>query len=106
MTFFLWMLVGTAVFLFNLLNYILVIYLHGEHQALYEELGSPSAFHFLLRSTRLFSLHPYTKFILFREYRSKLKESRGLYGICQWMVGCAIACILAVVGLIAYGAGE
>jgi hypothetical protein len=104
MTFFLWMLAGAAVFIFNLLNYILVIYLHGEHPALYDELGQPSAFHFLLRSSRLFSLHPYTRFVLFREYRSRLKESRGLYALCQWMIGSAIVLLLALGGLIVHGA--
>ncbi len=100
MTFLLWIVVGATAFLFNLLNYILVVHLHDEHQALYKELGEPSAFHFLLRSSKLFSLHPYTRFIVFREYRSKLNEFRGLFGLCQWMFGCIIICLLALAGLI------
>ncbi len=103
MTIFLWFVLGSAAFLFNLLSYILVIYLHDEHPALYKELREPSAFHFLLRPSSL-SLHPYTKFILFRGYRAELRQFPGLYGLCQWMVGCIAASLLAALALIAWTA--
>jgi hypothetical protein len=50
MTILLWYTFWIAIFTFNLLIYILVIYIHDEHTELYKELGEPSAFHFLVNS--------------------------------------------------------
>jgi len=43
MTVFLWYVFGVAIFAFHLLNYMLVVSIHGEHTDLYKELGEPSA---------------------------------------------------------------
>jgi len=95
MTIFLWYLFGVAFFLFNLLNYILVVYIHGEHPVLYKELGEPSAFHFAVNRTNYFS-HPYTLFILKRQYQ-KLKPFHGLYALAQWIfVSLTLAVIAAL----------
>ncbi len=98
MTIFLWYLFGTALFLFYLLNYILVVYLHGEHASLYRELGEPSAFHFAVRQRRYFT-HPYTLFILRRRYRKELRPFRGLYALAQWIFASFCATVISALAL-------
>jgi hypothetical protein len=98
MTIFLWYVFGVACFTFHLLNYILVVYLHGEHEALYKELHEPSAFHFLVNRPKYFS-HPYSVFILKRQYRTKLMSFPGLFRLAQWIFGSLILAVLSAIAL-------
>ena len=98
MTIFLWYVFGVTCFTFHMLNYILVVSIHGDHPTLYKELGEPSAFHFLLNRYKYFT-HPYSLFIFNRQYRSKLSSSRGLYRLAQGIFGSLIVAILSAVAL-------
>jgi len=96
MTVFLWYVFGGAFFAFHLLNYMLVVSIYGEHTDLYKELGEPSAFHFLVNRPSYFS-HPYSVFILKRQYQTKLKPFHGLHALAQWIfVSLALAVIAAL----------
>lgn len=94
MTTLLWYVFGAAFFAFQMLNYILVIYLHSEHEDLYKELGEPSFIHFLSNRPRYFS-HPYFLFIVGRQYRIKLVSSPGLYKLAQAIFATLIIGILS-----------
>jgi hypothetical protein len=89
-----WYVFGASFFLFHLLNYLLVDAMRRHHPGLYQELGAPTAFHFLVYR-RDFITHPYTALILRREYREKLKQFRELRQMAQATVACAIVCVTA-----------
>lgn len=94
----LWYAFFVTFFLFHLLNYLLVRAMQGNHPDLYQELGAPSAFHFLLYRGD-FITHPYTALILRREYRVKLAAFHELRQIAQAAFGCGVACLTAGVTL-------
>jgi hypothetical protein len=102
MTIFLWYVLGISFFSFILLNYILVVYLAGEHPELYKKLGEPSAFHFLLRSKSLFAMEPYSKFLFERQYQTELKPFHGLYVLSQWIFGLLIVMAIAASALVVH----
>jgi hypothetical protein len=89
-----WYVFGVSFFLFHLLNYLLVGAMRHNHPALYQSLGAPSAFHFLLYR-RDFISHPYTALILRREYREKLKQFHELRQMAQATMACAVVCVTA-----------
>ena len=94
MTVFLWYVFGVAFFAFHLLNYMMVVSIHGEHTDLYKELGEPSAFHFLVNRSSYFR-HPYSVFILKRQYKTKLKSFHSLHTLAQWILVSLTLAILA-----------
>jgi hypothetical protein len=98
MTIFLWYVLGAAVFAFHLLNYMLVVSIYGEHPDLYKELGEPSAFHFLVNRPSYFS-HPYSVFILKRQYQAKLKSFHGLRALAQWIFASLVTAVIAALAL-------
>lgn len=89
-----WYAFGAGFLLFHVLNYLLVGAMQRNHPALYQALGAPSAFHFLLYR-RDFISHPYTALILRREYREKLTPFRELRQIAQAIFACALVCLTA-----------
>jgi hypothetical protein len=99
MTILLWYTFWIAIFTFNLLIYILVIYIHDEHTELYKELGEPSAFHFLVNSASS-SQKVFTVFIFKCQYRSKLKAFHGLFKLSQWILSMLITAIASALLLV------
>jgi len=57
-----------------------------------------SAFHFLVNRPAYFS-HPYSAFILKRQYQEKLKAFHGLHALAQWIFTSLALAVIAALAL-------